>query len=125
VLVLRDGFEQVNWDDAGPGTWAQRARLRATGGRDVVAWLWREARPAIVAVAAVQFIQVWNDLVVGLLFQPAGLVPLGTLAYGSARQFMVNAGPLSALAVVMGAVPLAVAYAAREPLVRLLDEALE
>jgi ABC-type glycerol-3-phosphate transport system permease component len=59
----------------------------------------------LVAVALLEFVQVWNDLVVGLLFGGADTVPLGVLVQGEARQFVSNSGPLAAAALVAALVP--------------------
>jgi ABC-type glycerol-3-phosphate transport system permease component len=78
-----------------------------------------------VAVAAVEFILVWNDLVVALLFAPPDIGVVGSLIHGGSRQFAANGGVLAATAVIVTAVPVAVVVAARRPIVdELLDEAL-
>jgi alpha-glucoside transport system permease protein len=77
--------------------------------------LWRITRTSLqaplVAIVALQFVQVWNDLVVGLLFSGPELAPVGMELLGQARQFDTNAGVLAAGAVLMSAVPVAIVMA--------------
>lgn len=99
VLVLRNALADVSPEHV------REARL--SGRRE---WwvLWRiapAANPAIVAVAVLEFVQVWNDFVVGLLFGGAP-TPLGLLLFGETRQFATNSGRLAALAVVVSIPPL-------------------
>jgi alpha-glucoside transport system permease protein len=106
VLVLRNALADV------PGAKVRAARL---GGRREWHVLWRmvpAAVPAIIAVAVLEFIQVWNDFVVGLLFGGAG-TPLGLLLFGQTRQFVSNSGTLAAFAILASVPPLVLIVLAR------------
>lgn len=76
-----------------------------------------EMVPAIVAVFVLEFVQVYNDFAVGLLFSGPGVEPLGLTIYGQSRQFMANSGPLAAGCVVASILPLALVVVARRQLV--------
>lgn len=76
-----------------------------------------EAVPAIVAVLVLEFVQVYNDFAVGLLFSGPGVEPLGLTVYGQSRQFVANSGPLAAGCVVASVVPLALVVIARRQVV--------
>jgi alpha-glucoside transport system permease protein len=112
VLVLRNGLADVPAEDI------REARL--TGRRE---WwvLWRiapAAKPAIIAVAVLEFVQVWNDFVVGLLFGGSSATPLGLLLFGQTRQFVTNNGTLAAMAVLASIPPLLLIVFARGHVVR-------
>jgi alpha-glucoside transport system permease protein len=99
VLVLRNAMADM------PAGRILHARL---AGRREWGVLWRiapAAGPAIVAVAALEFMQVWNDFVVGLLFG-GDATPVGLLLFGQTRQFASNGGSLAALAVLASIPPL-------------------
>jgi alpha-glucoside transport system permease protein len=111
VLVLRNGLADV------PAGRIREARL---AGRPEWWVLWRiapAAAPAIVAVAVLEFVQVWNDFVVGLLFGGSSATPLGLLVFGQTRQFVTNSGTLAALAVLMSVPPLLLIVLARRRVV--------
>jgi alpha-glucoside transport system permease protein len=106
VLVLRNALADV------PGA---RVRAARTAGRREWGVLWRvapAAGPAIVAVAVLEFVQVWNDFVVGLLFGGSG-TPLGLLLFGQTRQFVSNSGTLAAFALLASVPPLVLIVLAR------------
>ncbi|WP_040790551.1 hypothetical protein [Nocardia paucivorans] len=63
------------------------------------------AGPAIGAVAVLEFVQVWNDFVVGLLASGAGSSPWSLLLWGEARQFGENAAHLAAGSLVTAVLP--------------------
>ncbi|MEU8899803.1 hypothetical protein [Nocardia sp. NPDC048505] len=65
----------------------------------------RAAGPALVAVAVLEFVQVWNDFVVGLMISGAGTSPWSLLLWGEARQFTENIGQLAANALVSSIPP--------------------
>ncbi len=99
ILVLRNAFADV------PAATLRRVRL--TGQREWDA-IWRMAvsiRPALVAVCVLEFVQVWNDFVVGLLFSGPDGTPLGLLVYGQAREFVTGSGPLAAISTLVSVVP--------------------
>lgn len=114
VLMLRNALSDVP---------PQRLRAARLGGRGEWAALWRllpAAGPALAGVAVLEFVQVWNDLVVGLLFAGPDATPLGFLLYGQSRQFVANSGQIAATSMVMSLVPLAVLALARRHLVAAL-----
>jgi alpha-glucoside transport system permease protein len=106
VLVLRNALADLPADHlrrarvAGRGEWATMRRLAAS----VV--------PAIVAVSVLEFVQVWNDLVVGLLFAGPD-VPVGLLLYGQARQFTGSSGEIAANSVIVSILPVVLILLAR------------
>jgi alpha-glucoside transport system permease protein len=111
VLVVRNGLADV------PAEQVRRARL---AGRREATMPWRLARsaqPALVAVAVLEFVQVWNDFAVGLLFSGAQAQPLGLLLFGQARQFLVTAGPLAAGCVLAAILPLVLVILTRREVV--------
>jgi alpha-glucoside transport system permease protein len=107
VLVLRNALADVPAADV--------RRIRLTGRREwqVVWGMTRAIRPAVIAVAVLEFVQVWNDLVVGLLFAGPGGTPLGLYVYGQAREFVANGGDLAASSVIASAVPVLLVMLAR------------
>jgi alpha-glucoside transport system permease protein len=111
VLVLRNGFADV------PADTVRRARL--AGREPTVPWrlAWSVRPAALYAVAVLEFVQVWNDFVVGLLFGGAQAPPLGLLLFGQARQFVTSSGPLAAGSVLAAILPLALVILARRELV--------
>jgi alpha-glucoside transport system permease protein len=111
VLLLRNALSDIDRDTL---IGAKRA------GGSWLQVLWKVSPSAVattVAVAALEFVQVWNDLVVGLLFGGPNAMPLGVLIHSGSRQFVSNSGPLSATAVIVALVPLVVVLAARHRIV--------
>jgi alpha-glucoside transport system permease protein len=72
---------------------------------------------ALVAVFVLEFVQVYNDFAVGLLFGGPDVEPLGIQIYGQTDQFTFNRGPLAAGAVVVSLVPLALVVRTRRRIV--------
>ncbi|MEV0383367.1 ABC transporter permease subunit [Nonomuraea sp. NPDC050643] len=109
VLVLHNAFVRVP------------APMLVRGRRELLHVV-REARPAVVLAGVLAFVLVWNDSVVGLLFNwPAGdHLPL-ILLEGS-RHFTTAAAPLAAQAVIATVVPVAVVLAAGRLLYRGLTQ---
>ncbi|WP_306209135.1 ABC transporter permease [Actinoplanes sp. RD1] len=110
VLLLRNALADV------PGSRLREARI---AGLREWAVLWRTvpaATPAIVAVAVLEFVQVWNDFVVGLLFGGSG-TPLGLLLFGQTRQFALNSGTLAAFALLASVPPLVAIVLARRQVI--------
>jgi alpha-glucoside transport system permease protein len=110
VLLLRNALTDVSLE--------QMREARSAGRRE---WwvLWRiapAAGPAIVAVAVLEFVQVWNDFVVGLLFG-GGAIPLGLLLFGETRQFVTSGGTLAAFSVIASIPPLLLVAACRRQIV--------
>jgi alpha-glucoside transport system permease protein len=111
VLVLRNAFADL------PAEQLRRARVR---GPRWWGMLWRLTRhniPAVVAVSVLEFVQVWNDLVVGLLFSGPDAAPLALFLYGQTRQFVANSGTLAAGSVISSILPVLLVILARRQLV--------
>lgn len=100
VLVLRAAFA------AAPAHLVSGAWLGETGRRAAIEHVFRSAAPALIAVAVLEFVQVWNDFVVGLLVN--GATPLSVVLWGQARQFATSTAPVAAGAVLSAAIPLVV-----------------
>lgn len=62
--------------------------------------------PAIVAVAVLEFIQVWNDFFIGLLVNGTGGSPWSLLLWGYTRQFDESSAQLASGALISAVVPL-------------------
>ncbi|MET7752762.1 ABC transporter permease subunit [Micromonospora sp. NPDC005367] len=111
VLVLRNAFADLPND---------RLRAARLGGRHrwgMLRRLARHCRPAIVAVSVLEFVQVWNDLVVGLLFSGPDSAPLGLFLAGQTRGFVANSGALAAGSVIASMLPALLVVLARRHLV--------
>ncbi|RKN37829.1 ABC transporter permease subunit [Micromonospora endolithica] len=111
VLVLRNAFADLP---------AEQVRAARVGGRHwwgTLRLLARHNRPAVIAVAVLEFVQVWNDLVVGLLFSGPGVVPLGLFLAGQTRGFAANSGELAAGSVIAAVLPVLLVVLARRHLV--------
>ncbi|MFB9237826.1 hypothetical protein ACFFWC_20070 [Plantactinospora siamensis] len=111
VLVLRNAFADL------PAAQVRRARA---AGRRWWSTLWRLARhnpSAVIAVAVLQFVQVWNDFVVGLLFGSRDAAPLGLFLYGQNRYFVTNTGALAASSVLGSVLPVLLVLLARRHLI--------
>jgi alpha-glucoside transport system permease protein len=67
--------------------------------------------PAIASLGIFQFLWVWNDLLVGLIFADAGSKPLTVYLSGQARQFGSNVDVLSSGSFLSLIVPLVVFFA--------------
>ncbi|WP_330253441.1 hypothetical protein OG874_02180 [Nocardia sp. NBC_00565] len=67
--------------------------------------LLESAGPAVVAVAVLEFIQVWNDFFIGLMMNGAGASPWSLLLWGEARQFNENAARLAAGSLLSAVLP--------------------
>ncbi|MEU4432861.1 hypothetical protein AB0F65_19430 [Nocardia rhamnosiphila] len=73
--------------------------------------LFDSAGPALGAVAVLEFVQVWNDFIVGLLISGAGASPWSLLLWGEARQFGENAAQLAAGSLIAALLPVALVLA--------------
>jgi alpha-glucoside transport system permease protein len=112
VLVLRIAFAAV------PADHIRRARLRGDNELRVLTRVVAPAaRPALITVATLGFMLVWNDLVVGLLFGGPGFTPVGMVVFGQTRQFVTNAGTLAAASVMASVLPALVILLAQRPIV--------
>lgn len=69
------------------------------------------AGPALGAVAVLEFVQVWNDFIVGLLLSGAGASPWSLLLWGEAREFAENADRLAAGSLIAAVLPVALLLA--------------
>ncbi|MFI7606508.1 hypothetical protein ACIBTV_15415 [Micromonospora sp. NPDC049366] len=111
VLVLRNAFADL------PAEQVRDARLGGRHWWGTLRRLARHNRPAIVAVSVLEFVQVWNDLVVGLLFSGPDAAPLGLFLAGQTRGFVANSGALAAGSVIASVLPVLLVVLARRHLV--------
>jgi alpha-glucoside transport system permease protein len=72
---------------------------------------------AVVAVSVLEFVQVWNDLVVGRLFGGPGSSPLGPFLAEQTRSFVSNSGALAASSVLASVLPVVLVVLSRRHLV--------
>jgi alpha-glucoside transport system permease protein len=112
VLVLRNALADV------PMARVRQARLAGRREWSVLARLAPATVPAVVAVCVLEFVQVWNDFVVGLHFGGPDAVPLGLALYGQTRQFVSNSGLVAAGSVVASVLPLVLVLVFRRQVVR-------
>jgi alpha-glucoside transport system permease protein len=115
VLLLRAAFASV------PHKVVRARQIDPEPGSALFAVVSRSL-PAVVTVAVLEFVLVWNDLVVGLLLggPESGQVTLVLLE--QARQFTTSTGVLAAGAVVATALPLGLVLSTGRWLVRGLTE---
>jgi alpha-glucoside transport system permease protein len=112
VLLLRAAFS------ADPPPAASPFAPGGTGWLFVLAKQVRAGWPAVLAVSVLQFVLVWDDLVVGLLLGGSETGVLSLAVLGQGRQFAASAGPVAATAVVSVLVPLALVLATGRWVVR-------
>jgi alpha-glucoside transport system permease protein len=95
ILVLRTAFEA--------------ARVRSDDERPSLDAMWRRTRyrPAMIAVAVLEFVLVWNDFIVGFLIG-GGSTPFTQLLWGEARQFGTSAGTVAAASIAAAVIPVTV-----------------
>ncbi|WLS43733.1 ABC transporter permease subunit [Micromonospora profundi] len=111
VLVLRNAFADL------PAEQVRGARLGGRRWWGALRRLGRHNLPAVVAVSVLEFVQVWNDLVVGLLFSGPEATPLGLFLAGQTRGFVSNSGVLAAGSVLASVLPVVLMVLARRQLV--------
>ncbi|MBB5920418.1 ABC-type glycerol-3-phosphate transport system permease component [Actinoalloteichus hoggarensis] len=111
ILLMRGAFLTTS---SAPDRRAAAADGRRTGGLGLVRRHW----DAVVAVAVLEFVLVWNDLVLGLLLGGSPASPLTLLLWGETRWFHTSAGPIAAAAVFSLIVPLVVLAAGWRTAVR-------
>ncbi|TWD79813.1 alpha-glucoside transport system permease protein [Kribbella amoyensis] len=99
VLLLRSAFASA------PPVLVAEALQGPARQSAVLATVRRTYRPALVAVAVLEFVLVWNDFIVGFLISGPGSTPLSLVLWGEARQFSASAGTVAAAAVVASIVP--------------------
>ncbi len=99
VLLLRSAFAVARPE-------LQRVRrLDPDPGSELLAVM-RESRHAVLTVAVLEFVLVWNDFLVGLLLGGPEAGQVTFVLYDQVRQFTTSSGVLAAGAVVATAVPL-------------------
>ncbi|GAB3816765.1 sugar ABC transporter permease [Kribbella italica] len=99
VLLLRSAFASA------PPMLVAEALQGPARQSAVLATVQRTYRPAVIAVAVLEFVLVWNDFIVGFLISGAGTTPLSLVLWGEARQFSASSGTVAAAAVVASVVP--------------------
>lgn len=99
VLLLRSAFASA------PPAVVSEALQGPVRQSAVLATVQRTYRPALIAVAVLEFALVWNDFIVGFLISGPGTTPLSLVLWGEARQFSVSSGPVAAAATVASVVP--------------------
>ena len=99
VLLLRAAFAAVP-----PSLIAEAVHGQAGQGW-AMAQVSRQCWPALVAVAVLEFVLVWNDFIVRFLIGGAGSTPQSLVLWGEAKQFATSAGPVAAAAVLSSVVP--------------------
>jgi alpha-glucoside transport system permease protein len=99
VLLLRSAFASA------PPALVSEALQGPARQSTVLATVQRTYRPALIAVAVLEFALVWNDFIVGFLISGPGTTPLSLVLWGEARQFSASSGTVAAAAVVASVVP--------------------
>ncbi|HET6987745.1 MAG TPA: ABC transporter permease subunit, partial [Kribbella sp.] len=99
VLLLRSAFASA------PPVLVSEALQGPARQSAVLATVQRTYRPALIAVAVLEFALVWNDFIVGFLISGPGTTPLSLVLWGEARQFSASSGTVAAAAVVASVVP--------------------
>lgn len=99
VLLLRSAFASA------PPVLVAEALQGPARQSAVLATVQRTYRPALIAVAVLEFALVWNDFIVGFLISGPGTTPLSLVLWGEARQFSASSGTVAAAAVVASVVP--------------------
>lgn len=112
VLLLRAAFAAVP-----PSLIAEAVHGQATQGW-AIAQVSRQCWPALVAVAVMEFVLVWNDFIVRFLIGGAGSTPQSLVLWGEARQFATSAGPVAAAAVLSSVLPVLLLLATWSTVVR-------
>ncbi|NIK56175.1 ABC transporter permease subunit [Kribbella shirazensis] len=112
VLLLRSAFASA------PPALVSEALQGPVRQSAVLATVQRTYRPALVAVAVVEFVLVWNDFIVGFLISGPGTTPLSLVLWGEARQFSTSSGPVAAAATVASVGPVVLMLALWRTVVR-------
>jgi alpha-glucoside transport system permease protein len=113
TLLLRKAFAAVARDAV--------RQLEPTAGAALLAVLAR-CWPALLAVAVLEVVLVWNDLLIGLLFGGTEAGAPTLVLFEQTRQFATSVGPLAADAVVITILPLVLVLATGKWLARGLAE---
>lgn len=111
VLLLRNALADVELEKL------RQARLTGHLDWQTIRDVAPDAVSTGVAVLVLEFVQVWNDFVVGLLFGGPNAEPLGMVLHGQARSFVANSGPTAAGAVIASLVPLVLVLLVRRRIV--------
>ncbi len=115
VLLLRNAFTLVPRDVVR----ARQLEPEPTSALlAVVAMSW----PAVLTIAVLEFVLVWNDFIVGLLLGGPEAHQIMLVLFAESRQFTTSSGVLAAGAVVSVAIPLTLVLATGKWLVRGLTE---
>jgi alpha-glucoside transport system permease protein len=112
VLVLRAAFAARRPPVPAPFAPPGAAWLLALVDEVVGSW------SAVLAVGVLEFLLVWNDLVVGLLLGGSESKVVTLAVLGQGRQFAASSGPLAAAAVISVLVPFLLVLATGRRLVR-------
>jgi alpha-glucoside transport system permease protein len=115
VLLLRAAFASI------PPKVVRARQIDPEPGSALFAVVARSL-PAVVTVAVLEFVLVWNDLVVGLLLGGPESGQVTLVLMEQARQFATSTGVLAAGAVVATVLPLGLVLATGKWLVRGLTE---
>lgn len=115
VLLLRGSFASV------PRAVVRAGQFDPARGAALLAVIAR-CGPALVAVAVLGFVYVWDDLLIGLLFGGTEAGQATLVLFGQTREFATSAGPLAAGATAITAVPLVIVLATGRWLARGLTE---
>jgi alpha-glucoside transport system permease protein len=89
----------------GPNSPTADALFGLTTPQKTVERIWRRTGPAVVAVAVLEFVMVWNDFIISFLLSGPGTSPMSLVLWGEARQFAVSSGTVAASACVLSMVP--------------------
>jgi alpha-glucoside transport system permease protein len=111
ILLLRGAFTSV------PRTLVRERQLdpvRGSALMSVIGNCW----PALLAVAVLEFVLVWNDLLIGLLFGGTEAGQASLVLFEQTREFATNTGVLAAGAMLITVVPLALVLLTGKWLVR-------
>jgi alpha-glucoside transport system permease protein len=111
VLLLRAAFSSARPE------LVRMRRLDPNPGSALFAVV-RDSRPAVVTVAVLEFVLVWNDFVVGLLLGGPEAGQVTFVLYDQTREFTTSSGVLAAGAVVATVIPLGLVLGTGKLLVR-------
>jgi alpha-glucoside transport system permease protein len=111
VLLLRGAFASVRREVV------HARRYDAEPGSPLFAVV-RECLPALVTVAVLEFVLVWNDYVVGILLGGPESGQVTFVLFDQARQFVTSESVMAAGAVVATVIPLGLVIATGDLLVR-------
>lgn len=102
VLVLRGALQ------APEKSLAADTLFGLTSPRTTIRRIWRQAGPALIAVTALEIVQVWNDFIISFLISGPGSSPLTLVLWGEARQFAFSSGTVAASASLSAVLPVTI-----------------